>query len=147
MTEANHGIYRDAFNVLCDEQIGYGSSRKVWSSRIHRNTVIKTEDKPGSFQNVVEWETWLRVRDTPFAKWFAPCKWIGPTGIVLLQVRTDPVPPNKFPKLMPKFLCDFKRANYGMIGNQIVCHDYGTHLLFEHGMTKGMKLAKWWDET
>lgn len=25
------------------------------------------------------------------------------------------------------------------------CHDYGTHLMFEHGMTKRMVKADWWD--
>lgn len=145
MSDDNIAVFRDAFYLLCDELIGRGSNRMVYSSRTHKNTVVKCESGAGDFQNVLEWETWLRVRDTPFAKWFAPCRWIGPTGVVLLQCRTDPVPEGKFPKMMPAFLADFKRTNYGMIGKQIVCHDYGTHLLFENGMTKRMKLANWWD--
>lgn len=149
----NPSIHRDAFNLLCDERIGYGMSRSVFSSRLLPNCVVKVEDSAGNFQNVVEWETWTRVKDTPASRWFAACHWISPNGSVLVMERTRPATPEEFPAQMPAFLSDFKRTNYGISmlldsktgrpANTFVCHDYGTHLMFEHGMTKRMRKVDW----
>lgn len=46
---------------------------------------------------------------------------------------------------MPIFFTDFKYLNYGFYDGRIVCHDYGTSLIFEHGMTKRTKKAEWWE--
>lgn len=141
----NSSVHRDAFNLLCDQQISYGMSRSVWSSLLLPDCVVKVEDDTARFQNVVEWETWQRVKDTPYAKWFAPCRWISPNGIVLVMERT--IPTVKYPDKMPVFLCDFKKSNYGMLKGSLVCHDYGTNLLFEYGMTKRMrKVTEWYNE-
>lgn len=59
--------------------------------------------------------------------------------------RTHPIPPGSYPDRMPAFLTDMKRTNYGLIGKQVVCHDYGTNLLMQMGLTKRMKKADWWD--
>lgn len=147
-------IWREAFNVLCDERIGYGMSRSVFTSKLLPECVVKIEDSAGRFQNVVEWETWQRVKDTDYSRWFAACKWISPCGAVLIMERTRPPAPDEFLDKMPAFLCDFKRTNYGMLApgpsrtgkdDFLVCHDYGTHLMFENGMTKRMRKAEWWD--
>jgi hypothetical protein len=58
---------------------------------------------------------------------------------------------------MPIYLTDFKRENYGVSVSKpprkgkpgtrwLVCHDYGTSLMLEHGMytTKTQK-ADWWN--
>jgi len=139
----NSSVHRDAFNMLIRERIGSGMSREVYSSRVLPDCVVKVEDRIGHFQNVIEWETWERVKDTPLARWFAPCRWISNCGLVLVMAKTQPA--LKFPDRMPAFLCDFKRTNYGMHDGRLVCHDYGTHLMFEHGMTKRMVKADWWD--
>ncbi len=154
----NPYVFRDAFNMFCDDVIGRGMSRVVYSSKLLPGYVIKVEDGAGRFQNVIEWETWQRVKDTPLSRWFAACHWISPNGSVLVMERTRPPAPTEFPAHMPAFLTDFKRTNYGMAKNQserphevfnaaeiFVCHDYGTHLMFEHGMTKRMQKADWWD--
>lgn len=141
----NTATFRQAFDLLCDQRIGYGMSRSVFSSKLLPNSVIKVEEGAGQFQNVVEWETWQRVRDTPFSRWFAACKWISPNGTILIMERTRPPAPSEFPNMMPVFLCDFKRTNYGISENWLVCHDYGTSLIFEHGMTKRMRKANWYD--
>ena len=141
----NENTFRQAFDLLCDQCIGHGMSRSVFSSKILPDHVIKVEDGAGQFQNVVEWETWQRVRDTPFSRWFAACKWISPNGTILIMERTRPPAPSEFPNMMPVFLCDFKRTNYGISENWLVCHDYGTSLIFEHGMTKRMRKANWYD--
>jgi len=149
-------IHREAFHLLAHEQIGSGMSRNVYSSKLMPDCVIKVEDAAAQFQNIVEWETWLRVRDTKFSRWFAACRWISPNGQVLIMERTAPAGPDDFPAKLPAFLCDFKRENYGLSmmpdpvtgqpAKAFVCHDYGTNLLFEHGMTKRMHEVKWWSE-
>ncbi|SOY56850.1 hypothetical protein [Cupriavidus taiwanensis] len=139
----NSFIHRDAFNLLCGDRIGYGMSRSVFSSRLLPDCVVKVEEDAGRFQNIVEWETWQRVQGTDVEKWFAPCRWISPNGSVLVMARTTPA--IAYPEKMPVFLCDFKRTNYGLYDGRLVCHDYGTSLIFEHGMTKRMRKADWWD--
>lgn len=142
--------FEEAFNLLCDQLIGRGMSRDVYSSKLLPDCVIKVETGAGSFQNVIEWETWQRVIGSPASRWFAECKWIGAAGQILIMERTRPPAPSEFPAKVPVFLTDLKRTNYGMAVSKgdkewLVCHDYGTHLLFEHGMTKRLKKADWWD--
>lgn len=150
----NSATWRQAFDLLCDKELGRGMSRQVFSSKLLPDCVIKIEDTAGHFQNVVEWETWQRVKDTEFSRWFAECRWISGNGSILIMERTRPPAPQEFPEKMPAFLCDFKRTNYGMLSpgpsrkasaDFLVCHDYGTHLMFENGMTKRMRKAEWWD--
>lgn len=155
MTDADAATYRQAFDLLCDQLLGRGMSRNVFSSKLLPDCVVKVEEGAGSFQNVIEWETWQRVKDTPASRWFAQCKWISPNGTLLVMERTRPAAPSEFPESMPTFLCDFKRTNYGMAPSVtraggagkdwFVCHDYGTHLMFENGMTKRMRKVEWWD--
>lgn len=151
----NTATWRQAFDLLCDKQLGYGMSRSVFSSKLLPDCVIKVEDGAGYFQNVVEWETWQRVKDTPASRWFAECKWISGNGAVLIMERTRPAAPTEFPGKLPVYLCDFKRTNYGMVASStrhgkagpdwFVCHDYGTHLMFENGMSKRLRSVEWSD--
>jgi hypothetical protein len=141
----NAAMHREAFHLLCDELLYEGMSRAVWSSKIIPDCVIKVEERCGMFQNIVEWETWQRVKDTPASRWFAECKWISPNGSVLIMERTRPASDREYLDKMPCFLSDFKRRNYGMAGKFLVCHDYGTNMLFEFGMSKRMVRADWSD--
>ena len=60
--------------------------------------------------------------------------------------RTQPMRPGEEPEKMPAWLTDHKRANYGRLGKRIVCHDYGTNLLLDHGAFKAReRLVQWWD--
>jgi hypothetical protein len=137
----NATIHRETFWMLVDERLGGGMSRSVWSSKVLPDMVVKVEDAAEHFQNVVEWETWQRVKGTAYERWFAPCEAISPCGAVLLMARTKPAA--RYPDKMPAFLCDFKRTNYGVYKGRVVCHDYGTNMLFENGMTKRMWKANW----
>lgn len=151
----NSATHRQAFDLLCDELIGRGMSRMVFSSKVVPDCVVKVEDGAGQFQNVVEWETWQRVKDTPHSRWFAACRWISPNGSILIMERTRPAGMNEFPDQVPVYLCDFKRTNFGMSqmpdpktgkpAHTFVCHDYGTNLLFERGMSNRLRKAEWWD--
>ena len=122
-------------------------SRVVYECKLDPTLVVKVEETAGQFQNVIEWETWKRVQDTPYSRWFAKPHSISDNSCILLMERTQPPQPQQFLAQMPVFLCDFKRTNFGMSGKWLVCHDYGTNLLFEHGMTKRMKKAHWYDAT
>lgn len=152
---SNKSSYREAFNLLCDELIGRGMSRNVFSSALLPDCVIKVEAGGGRFQNVVEWETWQRVKWTPAGRWFAECKWISPNGMILVMERTRPAAPAERPERLPAFLTDTKTTNFGMVPSTtragkpgpewFVCHDYGTNLLFENGMTKRTRKVEWTD--
>lgn len=159
MSEHNSATHQQAFDLLCGKQIGRGMSRVVYECRPDPTSVVKVEEIAGSFQNIIEWETWQRVKDTAYANWFASCKWISNNGTVLLMERTIQAQSKQYPDKMPVFLCDFKRTNFGMstaprrvaqsspsTRNRFVCHDYGTNLLFENGMTKRVRKVEWYDE-
>lgn len=124
--------------------IGTGLTRHVYESAIDDGIVIKIEDQnKDRFQNIFEWQVWDMVKGTPHARWFAPCVWISQSGGILMQRRTTMA--TKFPERMPAYLTDFKRYNYGMLKGRLVCHDYGSCLMLQEGMTNRMKKAEWWD--
>lgn len=136
-------ILRDMTAFICAESLGTGLSRLVFVYRPNPKWVVKIEEK--GFQNVIEQYVWDRVHQTDFARWFAPIIDASPLGTVVLMERTSLPRPQDFPKRMPAFLTDFKRTNYGMLNGRLVCHDYGTNLLIENGLTKRMRIADWWD--
>lgn len=145
--------HRELACLLCDELIGQGMSRKVFSSLLLPDCVIKVEERGGFFQNVIEWETWNRVVNTNHSKWFAQCKWISRNGQVLVMERTRPAAPNEIPDKLPVYLADFKPSNFGISmvprfginknKGKFVCHDYGTNLLFERGMSNTTRKVHW----
>lgn len=155
--EITPGTHRESFLLLCDERIGGGMSREVYSSKLLPDCVVKIEQPGGFFQNIVEWETWQRVKYTEHSRWFAECKWISPNGSVLIMERTRPAAPSERPDSLPVFLTDFKATNFGMVSSVgkngstgkdwFVCHDYGTNMLFERGMVKRMRKVDWSDRT
>lgn len=134
-------MHRELFWMLCQERLGGGVSRVCWSSALLPDCVIKVEENSQCFQNIIEWETWSRVRGTPFEKWFAPCRWISSNGSVLIMAKTSK--PAKYPDKVPAFMTDLKTDNWGIYKGKFVCHDYGYHLLMERGMTKRMRKADW----
>ncbi|MEX2126942.1 MAG: hypothetical protein WD871_01695 [Xanthobacteraceae bacterium] len=120
-------VARDLFGLVAGARLSFGISREVFAYKLDERLVIKFERGAYAFQNVVEWETWERVEDSPALKrWLAPCTAISPCGRVLVQRRTWPVPPHvKMPKRVPALLADLKRDNWGYLDGRIVCHDYG----------------------
>lgn len=140
-------IQHEFITSVLGKELGEGIGRRVFESNWENGSakfVIKVEDcSPGLFQNVNEWTTWAHVKGSKWARHFAPCEWISSCGSVLIMRRT--APPLKFPPKMPVFLSDFKRANYGMLGGRLVCHDYGTNVLMSYGLTDRTKKVEWWD--
>lgn len=142
----NPAMHKEAFFLLCNRELGNGMSRQVFDSLVLPNSVIKIEARSRHFQNVIEYETWERVKDSPMARWFAPVESISSSGSVLIMAKTEPLRMEELPTKMPRFLCDFKRSNYGLYQGRVVCHDYGTNLLMEYGLTKAQWVANWSDE-
>lgn len=150
----NAETYREAFNLLCDEQIGRGMTRTVYSSLLLPDCVIKVENDSyrSHFQNIAEWQVWQMVRSTPAARWFAQCKWLSPDGRILIMERTRPALPKRYPDKVPVWFTDLKRSNWGLVDDNkgahrwLVCHDYGTSLAIQEGtVTKRMRKAEWHD--
>ena len=139
-------IEYDFFRTFCGERLGGGAGRDVYAFGLDEEYVIKFEGRDQSFQNIAEWQLWNKAVNTDnhdIIKWLAPCDRISPSGRVLIQKRTKPLKPEKFPKRIPSFLGDTKYNNYGMLGKQFVCHDYGTHDLQVCGFSKRMYSPKW----
>jgi hypothetical protein len=136
-------LYRDLYNLMLGERLGWGVARTVYVFTQKPSQVVKVE-KPGNYQNVMEWETWKAVRDTKARRWFAPCHALSDDGRILIMERTTPQSQDRYPVRMPAFLCDFKYGNYGLLDGKIVCHDYGRSLLMKHGMTERLRKVTWW---
>lgn len=126
-------VSNDFIHHFLGKYLGHGISRQVYEHPHDRTLVIKIEMAARSFQNIKEWETWDALRMTKHAKWLAPCVSISVCGIVLIQKRTRPMAESEVPKSLPEWLSDHKRVNYGVLDGHVVCHDYGSNLLLNHG--------------
>jgi hypothetical protein len=138
-------ILRDWMGSALGKRLGDGVGRKVFVYDLNPKFVIKVEES--GFQNVVEHEIWRAVKETTWAKWFAPVRHISGLGSILLMERTLPAPRSRYPDRVPKFLGDLKYSNFGLLQGRLVCHDYGTLTNFlagNHGAEK-MRKAEWWD--
>lgn len=142
---SNPAMHTEAFWLLCGKRLGAGVYREVYECLLLEDCVVKVESGSRNFSNQLEWEIWHEVKDTPFEKWFAPCVSISPNGSVLVQKRTSR--PLAFPDKVPAFFTDLKQENYGWFNGHLVAHDYGNNLLFQTGLTKRMKKARWWSNT
>ncbi len=135
-------MHRDALNMMLGKELGRGTSRTVFANDLLPTTVVKVEAGAGLFQNVLEWKIWEEVKGTPLAKWFAPCRFISPNGMLLIQDRT--YQPRHYPEKIPSFFTDLKVNNFGQIGDMFVAHDYGL-IRLGVGLGNRMRTAKWWD--
>lgn len=116
----------DEFYVFMKGKLlGEGMTRAVYDHPSQSNLVIKVENSSGYFQNVLEWETWLKFKDTKVSKWLAPCHSISYSGTFLIMEKTKPIPLRLVPKKLPFFLDDIKLDNLGIYKGRVVCHDYG----------------------
>lgn len=141
-------VSREVFSFLCGPMLGYGISRAVFEyAPDPKRWVVKIECDHYN-ANVVEWNAWQRVQFTDHAKWFAPCGIMSPCGRVMLQRRCKPIKSySEYPQKVPAHFTDLKYQNWGKLNGVVVCMDYASNLLIEEGMTKKMRVAKWWDAT
>lgn len=144
--EAEHfrtTVGKDLSRLAIGALIGTGAYRHVYEWLPDPSLVLKIENGAKSFANVIEDEVWNRVRDTEFARWFAPVVQISDCGSLILQKRTEPIRREELPELVPAFFTDLHIYNWGLLNGRPVCHDYGLNLLMERGMTKRMRKAGW----
>lgn len=121
------------------ERLGSGIARTVYRLPHDRTKVIKIENGDGHFQNVTEWKMWDDSQHcAALAKWLAPCHYISCNGNFLIQTYAHDLGLNEIPKKLPAFLTDHKRENFGKIGKQVVCRDYG-HVI----VNASEKLRNW----
>lgn len=135
-------MWREAKGLFLGEKLGEGIARKVYVFRPDPKLVVKIERASCSFQNVLEWEAWNYLC-AKHAKWLAPCRHISPCGSILLQDRADPLRVTEKTKRLPKFLIDVKRQNFGMLGDKMVCFDYGTLIHSLNLTSTALIPAKW----
>lgn len=143
---------RDALTLLCGPLLGTGQGREVYASPLDPTLVVKLETvgERQKFQNHAEWIVWEAVREQPaLARWFAPCVAISYAGLWLLQRRTTPVTLAELRKALPRVpacFTDLKVSNWGRLEGRLVCHDYGTAMTTERGLTTRTRRADWWEE-
>lgn len=137
-TEAVKNEYIDVF---IGDYIGRGVSRHVYAVLGAPDMVAKVEQRSGSFQNALESEIWNEVQFTKWKVWFAPVIRISSCGMVLLQAKTHPIPPNQYPTELPDFFTDLKPENFGLYKGRVVCHDYALNMFTSNALSKA-KLRK-----
>ena len=138
-------VVADIITMLCGKHLGDGVYRTVYEYNPDPRYVIKLE-RPASFCNLSEHMIWDEVEgligDLAWVKkWFAPCKWISPNGRVLVMQKTYQKSID-VPKKVPEFLWDAKPDNFGWIGSNYVCHDYGQIYNMMH-YSKKMRNINW----
>ena len=79
------------------------------------------------------------------AKWFAPCLFISPNGLFLIQEKAIPCPKAMFPEKVPACMGDLKYKNFGLIKGKFVCFDYGSMPITNYAITTQFKKADWWE--
>lgn len=128
----NAATFEDAFNLLCHTKLGGGIHRDVFECRIDDKLVVKVEtDLPWRFfANVLEMKFWNDNQEyKPVAKWLAPCEYLSPDGLILLQRRCEPLrASDEVPTKLPGFLTDVKWDNFGWLDGRIVCFDYALNI-------------------
>jgi hypothetical protein len=141
-------VIKDFINGMLGKALGSGVARQVWVSSLDETLVVKVQDPSSGLQNLLEWETYLACKETKWAKYLTPCIGISPCGLILVQKRIEPLNKKFESHKLPNFLTDFKRSNYGMFEDRVVCCDYGTNQLIDMGAKgKQIKLItpEWWD--
>jgi hypothetical protein len=140
----DHATAEDAFNLLCHTKLGSGIHRDVFECRIDPKLVVKVEtDLPWRFfANVFEMKLWNENQHCDaVAKWLAPCEYLSPDGLLLLQRRVEPLrDSDKLPDKLPSFLTDIKRENFGLLDGRIVACDYALNIA---NSSTRLKRAPW----
>lgn len=128
----NRPIFEDAFNLLCGKLLGEGIHRKVYECKLRPELVVKVEYDTDYryFANVMEMKFWCDHQHySKVANWLAPCEYMSPDGLILLQRKTTPIPDDSLlPAKLPSFLSDIKKENFGMLNGLLVCMDYAMTL-------------------
>lgn len=136
-----------ALHFFAGEHLGTGNNRAVYALKKYPEYVmkLKLETQANDFSNVKEWLIWDELCMSDLHKWFAPCLTMNETGTVLFQKRATIGRRKDYPYRLPSFFTDLKIQNFGFIGDQFVCFDYGSSVILTKFMDeKKTRVAKWW---
>jgi hypothetical protein len=136
-------VINDILNTFLGTYIGKGYSRYVFDYKLNKREVLKI-DFYNRGSNFMEWEVWNTVKDTKFAKWFAPCSYCSSDGKLLIQTKVKEFKTfDKLPKQIPAFFHDNRIDNWGMLKGKPVCFDYALTRLLKTGLTSEMQEVSW----
>ncbi len=123
----------EALNLLCGHLLGVGVHRKVFRHAFNEKLVVKVAtNSEGIRANFCELETfdWIKENEK-YKHYFAAVDQLSSQGTILIQEYIPDLPAGSYK--LPSFFTDLKRENFGLVrgtdGSQIVCRDYGIHLL------------------
>lgn len=122
-------VNTDIILTLCGEKLGSGSYRSVYEFNMNPNKMVVKVEPKSTDCNIAEFLLWDEIQGLKgnlawVKEWFAPIHWCSPNGKVLIMERTKQLDKER-PKKVPYFFTDVKADNFGWIGKQFVCHDYG----------------------
>lgn len=130
-------------NILIGKKIGSGCYRDVYLCRLDTSLVVKIEKENREFHNIKEWNIWEEIKYSKLKKWFAPCIDISEDGKVLIQQKIEFGRKKDYPKKVPSFFTDVQPKNFGFIGKQLTCCDYGSTIITRSFDDKKQKIADW----
>ena len=132
-------------DLIFGEEIGRGAFRVVFDYPLDDKLVIKMAfDTNGVKSNFLEARIWEEIQYRDIAKFFAPVVGVSSNGRFLIMKKARMSKNVKdFPAKVPHFFTDLKYQNYGFIGKELVCVDYGS-MVVTNGMTNRMIKADWW---
>ena len=115
---------QDLIRFCLGDAIASGEYRCVYNWSFRKDVVCKITWNQEA--NWAEFNTWSAVKDTHYAKWFAPVIEISACGHFMLMKKARPVnlKKDKLPRRIPNMFTDVKLENFGFIGDQFVCVDY-----------------------
>ena len=119
----------DCKKLIMQPQLGRGGARVVYAVNNDSDAVIKEVHLPFVGSNMMEWQLWCAVKDTPFANLFGECLAISVTGRFLIMERLDDITKSDWPSTptMPEWLNDLKPGNFGKnAAGHIKIRDYAT---------------------
>lgn len=135
-------LVTDLVFMCLGPKIGSGDTRDVFEFGLNDDWVIKVEEG-NTHNNVLEFELWhdAKLSNDGLKDWLAPCRALSNCGKFLLMDKTTPV--LRYPEKMPRCLNDTHTANFGMIGDKFVCHDYANMRLLSDPQRMREKKTKW----
>ena len=131
--------------LLIGKKIGTGMHRTTYECRLNHKWVVKIADdeRMGRGANCLEYKIWQEIQYTSEAKRFAPCLDISEGGKYLLQERAELGRKKDYPAKIPAYFTDIKMSNFGFIGKNFVCVDYGSLLIWKEIGGKKLKKVIW----
>jgi hypothetical protein len=139
----NMNIEKALKDILIGKKMGNGCFRDVYLCKIDYSLVVKIEKENGEFHNIREWLVWKELEYSELKKWFAPCIYISNDGKVLIQKKIEFGRKKDYPDKVPSFFTDIQTHNFGFIGKQLVCCDYGSTIITKNFNDKKLKKADW----